>query len=362
MFNFLFGQKETPIKNYEDFWNWFQKNEKIFFDVVKNNKNIEKNFLDIISPKLDQIKDGIWYLTGMYDENTVELILTADGNPKNIVFVEELIEIAPEIKGWKFTASKPSLEIQNTGIQMNGYEFSGKNLFFYSNEHPNYPDKIDISIIHTDLTNENRPEISNGIYIFLDNYLGELSFLNDIDNLNIITKDEAEKELIPISKLKEFINWREKEFVEKYNSTRYNTENDNYSALQAELENGGKLLAIVNSALLNWDSKASHPWISILTLKYDGNENNGMPNEEDYQALNLIEDEIMAELKDIEDYLNIGRQTADNEREIYFACKDYRKPSKVFYNIQKKYGDKFDINYDIYKDKYWQSFDRFISH
>ncbi len=27
----IFGKKDEPIKNYVDFWNWFQKNEKTFF-------------------------------------------------------------------------------------------------------------------------------------------------------------------------------------------------------------------------------------------------------------------------------------------------------------------------------------------
>jgi len=254
---------------------------------------------------------------------------------------------------------KPALEIENVGIQMGVYKFNSDNLFFYANEDSNYPDEIDISIVHNDLTNENRSEITNGIYIFLDNYLGELDFLNKIDQLDYLRKEDATKELIPISKLKDYINWRQKEFVEKYNSVRYNTENDSYTALEAELKSGNKLLAIVNSELMNWVSKPSHPWVAVLTLKYDGSETNGMPNSEDYQRLNEIEDEIMIELVDKDGYLNIGRQTADGEREIYFACKDFRKPSKILFQIQKKYSSQFDIQYDIYKDKYWKSFERF---
>ncbi len=33
-----------------------------------------------------------------------------------------------------------------------------------------------ISIIHTDMNNKNSSQITNGVYIFLDNYLGELDF------------------------------------------------------------------------------------------------------------------------------------------------------------------------------------------
>jgi hypothetical protein len=84
-----------------------------------------------------------------------------------------------------------------------------------------------------------------------------------------------------------------------------------------------------------------------------------MPDNKTYELLNEFEEQIMEELKDFEGYLNIGRQTADNSREIYFACKDFRQPSKVLHNLTKKYSSKLNIEYNIYKDKYWQSFERF---
>lgn len=355
----IFGKKDEPIKSYSDFWIWFQKNEKTFFNVVKFQKNIEKGFFDKLSSKLTELKDGYYYLTGMYDDNTVELVLTADGNTKNIVFIEELVEQAPKISGWKFTSLKPALDIENVAINMAGYNFDSENLFFYSNDYPDYPDEIDITVIHNELTEVNKRQIENGIYIFLDNYLGELDFLNNIDNLKVIGRQEAEKELVPIAKLKDFLNWRQKEFIEKYDGVRYDTSEDEHSILEAELENGNNLIAVVNTQLLNWDRKASHPWIAVITFKYGGNNNNGMPCENDYQRLNEIEERILEQLSDKDGYLYIGRQTANNERDIYFACKDFRKPAKIFFKIQQENHNKFEIEYDIYKDKYWQSFERF---
>ena len=131
--------------------------------------------------------------------------------------------------------------------------------------------------------------------------------------------------------------------------------------LERQVEDGKPLLAVIKTEILNWDSKASHPWVAVLDLQYEGHEN-GLPEEEDYNFLDKIEDEIMEELKDFEGYLNIGRETADNSRVIYFACKDFRKPSKVFYEIEQKYHDKYEVNFDIFKDKYWRSFNRFIVH
>ena len=355
----IFSKKDESISSYGDFWTWFQKNEKTFFNVVKQQVDLNKDFFDHLSPKLDQLKDGFFYLTGMYNDNIAELVLTPDGNVKNIVFVEELVKTAPTLSNWKFTALKPELDIENVSIKMADFVFDKDSLFFYSNDHGDCPDEIDITIIHRDFDEEKKSSIINGTYIFLDNYLGELNSVTTIDSLTVIGKNEAKKELIPIVKLKDFLIWRQKEFIERYEGDRHSTENDSYSSLEAELKTGGILIATVNSTLLEWDRKASHPWILSVEIKYNGEGNNGMPDDETYQILNEIEDEILEELKDYDGYLNIGRQTADGSREIYFACKDFRKPSKVLHQLTKKYLGKYDITYDIYKDKYWRSFNRF---
>jgi len=355
----IFDKKEESMNSYRDFWTWFQKNEKTFFDTVKRQDEINKDFFDHLSPKLDKLKDGFFFLTGMYNDNIAELVLTPDGNVKNIVFVEELVKVAPSLSNWKFTALKPASDIKDVNIKMADLVFDKDSLFFYSNDHRDFPDEIDITIIHRDFDEENKSTLINGTYIFLDNYLGELNSITTIDSLTVIGKDEAEKELIPIDKLKDFLIWRQKEFIEKYEGDRHNTENDSYSNLEAELTNGGILLATVNSTLLEWDRKASHPWILSVEIKYNGEGNNGMPDDKTYQILNEIEDEILEKLKDYDGYLNIGRQTTDGLREIYFACKDFRKPSKVLYQLTSKYLEKQSITYDIYKDKYWRSFNRF---
>lgn len=359
----LFKKKEDkPIESYQDFWDWFLLHEEEFYKIVKkgNGDKIAANFFDKLAPKLDELKQGIWYLTGMLDTNTADLILTADGEIQNFYVIEELIAAAPKLNNWKFKALKPAHEIENVGINIAGFSFTSENIFFYANDLKNCPDEIDITIIHDDYDEENKTEIINGCYLFLDHYLGELNSLTIIDNIKFKEKSEAEKELVPIEKLKSFIIWREKEFVEKYEGIRKKTENDNYISMEATLNTGNKMIAVMNNDLLNWDAKASHPWILIFDIKYNGEDNNGFPDEKTYNFLDSIEKEINFELKDFEGYLNIGRETAENVREIYFACKEFRKPCKVADKILSKYSKNLEINYNIYKDKYWSSFDRFI--
>ncbi|GGF24717.1 DUF695 domain-containing protein [Flavobacterium limi] len=352
----LLGKKEAPMQFNNDFWNWFLKNEKQFFKAVKNGDNIHKDFFDKLAPRLDEIHGGIYFLTGMFDDHTAELVLTPDGVIKNIYAIEELVNEAPQIEGWKFTALKPATNIKDFSIEYDGIKFNTENLKFYPNIHEDYPDEIDLTIVYNGFIEEKKGELTNGVYIFLDNYLGELHSVTLIDNMKVVGPDNISEELIPIEKLKDYLIWREKEFVEKYEGTRHNTENDNYSGFESNTKDGGVVIALMNTDLLNWDQKASHPWMFIITIPFDGSNNNGMPDNETYQLLNEIEDQMMLELKDVEGYLNVGRETLANKREVFFACKDFRKPSKAADELIKRYNSVFEISYEIYKDKYWQTF------
>lgn len=355
----ILRKKDQPITSYMDFWKWFQSNEKKFYKIVQQGENVEPQFFEVLTEQLQELRDGFFFLTGMSDETNAEIIFTADGNVKNIVFVEELVKAAPQIDNWIFSAFKPALDINNIGVRMEDYKFDKSNISFYPIDHKYHPDEVDIVAVYNDYNTEDHDLIATGISIFLDNYLGELEYISTIDNLSVSSPQNAEKELIPISKLKDFLIWREKEFVEKYDGFRYDCDSDNFQNLSAELENGKKLLAIVDSSLLAWDGKASHPWILSIRIPYVGEPGTGLPDESTYVFLNEIEDSIMLQLKDTAGYLNIARQTAEDNREIYFACREFRKPSKVLDSIAKEYSNRTDIQFEIFKDKYWRTFERF---
>ncbi len=362
IFKKWFGNKKEEITDYshENFWSWFEANEKTFHTVLKDRNDVEKNFLRHVLARIDMIHPGLFALAGMADEHTAELIITADGKIQNFVFVEELIATAPALNGWKFTSLKQPHSIEDVTITMEGYTFNQDNLFFYSNDQPGFPDQIDISVVYPPFAEEDRQVIIKGIFLFLEIFLGELHLATTIDRIQIAGKEENENTVLtPISKLKDYILWRQKEFVEKYEGLKYYTESDQYLNLEAELENGLPLLGVFNSDLLKWDRKSSHPWILAIEFIYEGMSNNGMPDEETYQVLQNIEDNIMSELKDFDGFLNLGRVTADGSRELYFACRDFRLPSKVMHRVLSHHSGNMEILFDIYKDKYWQTLDRY---
>lgn len=359
IFDKILGKKqpEKGSRTYKEFWDWFLTKEKTFFEVVKDREHIETQFFDIMAPELSKVNEGYYFLSGMSDDHTAELIITVEGDVKKIIFAEELVAAAPKMDHWKITALKPETDIENVGIRMNDCEFTKDNIYFYSNEIEGYPDEIDLAFVYSDLNEENRGAATTGICIFLDNFLGELNFATQIDTFSVIGKNEAEQELIPIEKLKEFLLWREKEFTEKYKDMKLETE-DQFSLLEATLENGMPLMATVNASLLKYNAKASYPWISVLKISYDGSRNDGFPGEKDYNAMNDIEDRAAELLSPEDGHLYIGRETADSSKSIYFASKDFRQPSKILDQIIKK-NPQYTISLEIYKDKYWQSFERY---
>jgi len=357
----IFRKKEGQIAGYDDFWQWFTAHEQIFATAVKNNDNIEQVFFAPLSSKLGELREGFYFLTGLTTDGQVELVFTPDGIVKNIVFVEELVSSAPSIEGWIFTAMKPSVDIENVGVRIQDYTFEKDNLFFVPISDVNYPDEIDIRIVYNDYNADDSSIIETGVYVFLDNFLGELNAITAIDHLEIIAP-EAGLELIPIDKIRDFLIWREKEFIEMYDGTRHHTENDSYAALEATLDNGMPLLAIINSTLMQWEAKASHPWMLNLEIGYNGNHTSGLPDAATSDTLNELEDELMEMLRDHNGYLNLGRETANNSRAIYFACKDFRLPAKVMDIVISKYSSKLELSYEIFKDKYWRSLERFYPH
>lgn len=356
----ILKKKPKQINSTADFWNWFAENQKTFLNIIRGKSDVEHGFLDKVSPIIRGLHEDVFLLVGMLDSETAEVIFTADGFVKKIAIIEQLVKSAPYIKGWKFTALKPAMHIDDFVIDMQGYKFSKELLSFYANEIPGCPDEVDVVIVHGDFNEQNKNVVTNGCYIFLDHLLGELNFTTTIDNLSVVGKTGATKELIPIEKLNDYLLWRQKEFVEKYQGVKETDEYDKHSILEASLDNGETIVAVVNTELLQWDSKASHPWIVNILIKYDGSNNNGMPDGDTYELLNNIENVILEQLPATEGYLSVGRETGGNRRTIFIACKDFRKPSIILDQVERQHRNTVEISFEVFKDKYWRSLNKFV--
>jgi Family of unknown function (DUF695) len=358
-FNKFFGKKkEVDITTYQDFWAWFQQHEKGFFKTIKEHNNVDENCLSLIVEKLQLLNENFYAQVGMADDNTADLVITTDGNIMNFVFVDEILATAPKLNNWVYTNLKQATSFE-ASISMYGYDFDAETISFYSNPKKDYPDEIDITLVHKNYNEDNKEKITTGTFLFLDTILGEFEAATLIDSVDVKGLEKNNPELIPIDKLQDFLRWREKEFVEKYKGLIVDDSDDTYLQYEAETKEGLPIIAILNQTLLEWDAKSSHPWMMVIEIKYENENDSGMPDDETFELMGQFDDELTDLLPNTEGYLNIGRQTGDGERTIYFACKEFKKSSKTTHELIQKYANRLSISYEIYKDKYWMTMNRY---
>ena len=359
----IFSKKEETLNNpnetinLAEFWTWFEQHDSRLFNAVKSQNNIQFEFVNPVFNKLNQVQEGAFLLTGMMNDNKAELIFTAEGNILKFPYIKAIVNSAPKLKNWQFTAFKPSMDFPDFGINMGPKSFSADNVYFFPENNSDYPDEIAIKLVYKDVYKEDEHNlIENGTFIFIENYLGEVKTVTQIDRLSIEHNPKEVIELNPISKLSDYINWREQEFEEKYHGTVHNSDESNYSSL--EWKNEGKaIVGVVNSDLIKWDKKASHPWIMVITIKFDENENNGMPNQEALQTYYQFEDKLRELLPDKEGYVHVAQTTGLGKREIYYANKGFIKPIQLLDKMKNEVNFKYSI--EVFKDKYWQSMKHF---
>jgi hypothetical protein len=356
----IFGTKKPEATlTTDEFWTWFSGQAAAFHQIVKSRENVDDRFLEKLMPRLQSINPGFYCLTGMLDDDMAELIVTSDGVIKLFAFVEDFVQSAPAIQGWKFTALKPPADTKSFSLEYNGYAFNSDNIRFCYNQEDLYPDEIDISLIYENYNEENKDRVVQGCWLFIENSIGEMNMATMLDDVKVIPGCPNGMKAIPIYKLEEFITWREKELVEKYEGTYLSSDADTYSIMNATDADGLPVVASINQNILEWDAKASHPWMLVIEIPYDGEGRNGMPEKKTTDLMNQFEDELTAQLPHSAGYLHLGRETYNSKREIYFACKEFRIVSRAVARHIAQYQHRLAASYEIYKDRYWRSLDHF---
>ena len=351
---------DKVVHDKDTFWAWFQTQAEAFHHAVITQEKIDTDFFDPLSASLDRMHEGIYFLAGEAEAGVAELILTADGVYRNFAFIEDLVAAAPKLPAWRFVALKPACAIDGFGINMNGLVYSDDTLHFYVREDAKCPQVVDVVMVHSDAT-ATEEQLTSGVYVYLDNLLGEWVAVTQIDQMQIINQQQlpANQALQPMAELAPYLHSRHEAWQKVYGGVYYNSDQDEFASFEGEADNGQLIVGIIDSTLLAWPHKPSHPWMLTLRIAYDGSGLNGMPSKQIYQRMEAFEDALMAELPEHEGYLNVGRETGDDIRYIYFACKQFVQATRVLERLMPQFSQEMDISYDVFQDKYWQSLQRF---
>jgi hypothetical protein len=351
-FNKLFGGKKE-VDPVIDFWNWFIKNEKEFRSHF-NDRDRSGKFINKLVEKIKPFNPWIKALAGPLDEATYELVITSDGDIALFTKVEELVAAAPVIPGWAVTAHKPGMGLERALISMYGYDFGSSNMRFYPVNDDDHPDDIRIVLTHQDYNEEEAGKFQTGGMIYLENAIGEVKTALLIDGYEVRGEPGPGTETIPVEKLEEYLLWREKEFVEKYNKIPLEEQApaEEYAVLEANDAEGMPIFATVNMGYKDWEYKAAFPWLMRFDLTFKGDET-GLPGKKQMEELQAWEDGLLTALKSPE-IIYVGHDTTRGTRTIYLYATSFLEASPKAHDFVESSDQKYPIVFSIRKDKYWQ--------
>lgn len=351
-------KKKVNIYKVSDFWAWFVKNEGAFNKMGNMPQEEAHQFLDTIIEELNKYNPWLKAVSGQYDKNTTELIITADGDIALFTKVQELIDKAPVLNGWKFTAHKPPVGLNNMAIRMYDKDFNEETLHFYPIIEEQYPDEVSLVLTHKDYNETEEEDFQTAMSIYVQNGLGEINAATQIDDLSFGPEPDDTSVLIPITKLNDYLTWREKEFVEKCHSSAIELPEENFNIIEGQDDEDNVMVALVNLQYEHWPFKPMFGWLLSVTMDYTPEEN-GLPDENTLHLLQLEETKIVELLTSKMDTLYTAIKTFKGSRIIYFYTKNYEQPSILMHTYLDAGAATFDTSFFIEKDKYWRCLEEF---
>jgi len=182
----------------EEFWNWFEDTQSSF----PTSATFDETYGDEITEQLTRIHPDLVYETAIPASGERELVISADGIKEMIPIVNAVVDAAPELQNWKFTAFRPRLN-DYTGFELNyaGHTFDPKSIWFWARIEDGH---FDVKLYHPNYNEDDRNLIVSASYILLDMAIGEHDVMTGIRYIDhdLLPKNPEQNELLPFSELR----------------------------------------------------------------------------------------------------------------------------------------------------------------
>ena len=167
-FSTLLYSCSKPSKE-EKFWIWFEKNNKVFLEDIKNfDPNDFKSFTEL-KEQLEKVHpDLVFVFGGLKGNGSRQFTISADG--LNAVFpaVIKLVDAAPTIPNWDIFAFRQRIPGDDLEIQYDDFSISHSDVYY---DYIIEEEKIGLELYIRDFNSN--PRKQNAIFILLDALLGE---------------------------------------------------------------------------------------------------------------------------------------------------------------------------------------------
>jgi hypothetical protein len=198
------------------FWNWFQDNNQTIKNLIHETAQNQKQICYWLSKHLGYYSRDLDFMIVFpkKENQKTELIITANGNPEYFNQVIELINNAPVLRHWKFTAFIQSTENIDKIIEGLDEPYTFLEITLKASEIKflplNYNDKIKKLDIIIYLKNYkihcNTKILQQAIYIILQDLLGEKALYQNINFVQLTQLPNNTVELIELYELQFYID------------------------------------------------------------------------------------------------------------------------------------------------------------
>ena len=203
------------MRKINTFWNWFQDNNQTIKNLINETSKNQKHISFWINKNLGYYCKEIDFMIVFpkIGNTKSELIITANGNPAYFNQVIQLIDSAPILKNWKFTALIQPLEDIEKVMDGLDTPYIFKDITLKTSELKFLPinnkenvRKLDIIIFFKQFNIHcNNQTLNQVIYIILQDLLGEKSFYQNIDLIHLAQMPDNEEHLIYLYDLQSYI-------------------------------------------------------------------------------------------------------------------------------------------------------------
>ncbi|MCR6719679.1 MAG: hypothetical protein NVV59_05150 [Chitinophagaceae bacterium] len=163
--NVVFNNQDPVVQ----FWTWFQLNEKRLSQYESN----PEAYFGEIHQQLQKIAPGLAIEGAPAKDGIRNITITADGNEELFYVVQDIVNKAPALPGWRFIAFRqrvPASAAESLSIKVGKLELSVKDMKFFPIIDK---DTLDVIIYAKGINDDNYLDVAYHSLILLDNLLGE---------------------------------------------------------------------------------------------------------------------------------------------------------------------------------------------
>ena len=161
--------------------------------------------------QLKKVDEHFWFELSRDRHPVREFIVTAEGRVNSFPMAEELVRLAPNLKGWTFIALKPPQGFRFT-TTYEGTLFDPRQMWFLPLESESHPGDLGLRIAVSGLEGMDKRKAHNAVLVILDTGIGERSAALDIQHTEVteLPTDPASDGYIELPELADYIAWRKK--------------------------------------------------------------------------------------------------------------------------------------------------------